>query len=114
MAIFKKDLDSDKHKPSSQSQSETKDVDAVAVNNEDVVKQHKKHYHVAEAAAGDKSNDDVTRCRICASNGWPHEPIDFEKIPGRMLADGTLETADWKLKNYYSGEPHEHKQWRRY
>lgn len=62
------------------------------------------------AAVGDKNNERITNCRICRENGFPHEPIDFEKIPGRMLSDGTRETAGWRLKNYYNGEPHQHKQ----
>jgi hypothetical protein len=109
--MIKKSIDSNKHKPSSQSQAK-EDAAAVKVNDDDA-KEHT-HYYVAEAAAGDKNNDEVTRCSICASNGWPREPIDFEKIPGRMLADGTRETAGWRLKNYYTGQPHHHKQGRRY
>jgi hypothetical protein len=101
--MIKKNLDSDKHKLSSLQAKDAASADF----------KHK-HYHVAEAAVGDKNNDYVITCRICASTGWPHEPIDFEKIPGRMLADGTRETAGWRLKNYYTGEPHHHKQGRRY
>jgi hypothetical protein len=70
-------------------------------------------WRVAEAAAGDKNNDRITNCNICTANGWPHEPIDFEKIAGRILADGTREAAGWWLKNYYTGQPHKHKQGRR-
>jgi hypothetical protein len=44
------------------------------------------------AAAGDKQNDKVARCKICNSNGFPHGPIDFQRIQGRMHADGTRET----------------------
>jgi hypothetical protein len=61
-------------------------------------------------AKDDKNNDQVTNCRICASNGWPHEPIDFQQIQGRMLSDGTRETVGWKLKNYYTGQQHKHKE----
>ena len=32
------------------------------------------YYHVAEAAVGEKNNEEVTLCKICASNGWSHEP----------------------------------------
>jgi hypothetical protein len=61
------------------------------------------------AAVGDKNNEQITTCKICAKNAWPHEPIDFQRILGRMFADGTRETAGWRLKNYYNGQPHEHK-----
>src|SRR5215212_8122183 len=64
---------------------------------------------VAEAAAGGKNNNDITTCRVCASNGWPHEPIDFGKVNGKIRGYGTYEAAYWKLKDYYAGEPHEHK-----
>jgi hypothetical protein len=64
------------------------------------------------AAAGDKNNEQITNCRICAANGWPREPIDFVKVNGRMRSDGTYEAAYWKLKNYYTGQPHSHKETR--
>jgi hypothetical protein len=62
------------------------------------------------AAAGDKSNHEVEKCRVCARNGWPHESIDFQRIPGRMLADGRCETIGWQIRNYYDGNEHRHKE----
>jgi hypothetical protein len=91
-------------KDSSKSSSQAKDT--TAVNNEDVNHKHEhedkhEHYyhHVAEAAAGDK-NDDVTRCRICDSNGWAHEHIKWSKIYGRVLSDVTMEILGYKPINY--------------
>jgi hypothetical protein len=62
------------------------------------------------AAAGDKSNDKVRFCYVCRDSGYPHEAIDFQKIPGRMLGNGTHETAGWILKDYTTGNRHVHKQ----
>jgi hypothetical protein len=61
-------------------------------------------------AAGDKSNEQITCCRICARNGWPREPIDFQKVKGRLRSDGTFQAASWKLKDYFTGRQHQHKQ----
>jgi hypothetical protein len=65
--------------------------------------------NIRSAAAGDLNNDKITCCKICRSNGWPHEPIQFEKVPGRVLSDGTNEVARWHVKNYYDGRPHSHR-----
>jgi hypothetical protein len=64
---------------------------------------------VAEAGVGDKNNDDVTRCEICVSKGFPNEPILFEKVPGRILTDGTNETKSYRVLDYVTNEEHEHK-----
>lgn len=61
------------------------------------------------AAAGDKSNDRITQCKICARNGQPHEPIDFQRIEGNILADGTQEIVGWRVVNYFDGNQHKHK-----
>lgn len=63
----------------------------------------------ADAAAGDKNNDQIKTCLICAENGFPHEPILFEKVPGRILADGTNETKSYRVLDYVTNEKHEHK-----
>jgi hypothetical protein len=77
---------------------------AAATRNEDFL-----GLGVAEAAAGDKNNDDVTRCRVCTSRGFPSEPILFEKIPGRVLSDGTNEVKRYHVINYTDNSPHKHK-----
>ena len=61
------------------------------------------------AAAGDKPNDKIVPCRICKFNGFPHEPISFSKVNGRVLSDGTNEVKKWIVKDYFSGNIHEHK-----
>jgi hypothetical protein len=61
------------------------------------------------AAAGDKDNDKVRHCYTCKKNGYPHEAIEFVKIQGRILNDGTNEVGGWKLKDYFTGRPHQHK-----
>jgi hypothetical protein len=61
------------------------------------------------AAAGDKNNDQITNCRICSSNGWPREPITFEKVNGRMLSTGGNEVKRWMVRDYFTGNIHEHK-----
>ncbi len=60
--------------------------------------------------AGDPSNDRITTCNICRNNGFPHEAIEFEKVNGRVLSDGTHEVASWKLRDYFTGRKHEHRQ----
>jgi hypothetical protein len=62
------------------------------------------------AAAGDKSNDKVRFCYVCRDRGYPHEAVDFQKIPGRMLGDGKRETVGWIVKDYITGNMHVHKQ----
>jgi len=88
----------DSHKPSSEA------GDAASENFKP------KHYHVAEAAVGDKNNDDVACCKICASNGWPHESIKFSKIYGRVLSDGRREILGYRPINYVTYTPHQHKE----
>lgn len=61
------------------------------------------------AAAGDKNNDQVTRCKICSSNGFPHEPVKFSKVEGRILSDGTKEVLGYELIDYITDTPHQHK-----
>jgi hypothetical protein len=64
---------------------------------------------VAEAAAGDLPNDQMKTCKICTKNGFPHEPIFFEKIRGRVLADGANEVKGYRVVNYTDNSQHEHK-----
>lgn len=66
-------------------------------------------FMVKNAAAGDISNDKIKRCYICRNNGWPHEPITFEKILGRVLSDGSNETRGWIVRDYFTGQIHHHR-----
>jgi hypothetical protein len=66
--------------------------------------------HLRTAAAGDLNNDKIKCCNICRTNGWPHEPVTFTKVPGRTLSDGTNEVKKWTVTNYYDGRQHSHKQ----
>jgi hypothetical protein len=61
------------------------------------------------AAAGDLDNDKIKTCKLCAHNGFPHEPIKIEKINGKVLANGTNEIAGYRLLDYYSDKEHTHK-----
>ncbi|MGC2428733.1 MAG: hypothetical protein WA421_16990 [Nitrososphaeraceae archaeon] len=62
------------------------------------------------AGAGDRPNDKVVNCKICKSNGYPHEPIDFRKVnSGRIKNDGSYEFQRYEVLNYFSGGKHEHK-----
>jgi hypothetical protein len=68
---------------------------------------------VAEAAVGDKNNDQINTCKICAENGFPREPTVIEKVPGRMLADGTNQTKSYHVLDYVTSQEQEHKDlWR--
>lgn len=62
------------------------------------------------AAIGDLSNEKIKTCDICRKNDFPHEPITFERITGRMLSNCSNETIGWKLKNYVTDRPHEHRE----
>lgn len=61
------------------------------------------------AAAGDLDNDKIRTCKLCAHNGFPHEPIKIEKINGKVLADRTNEIAGYRVLDYYSDNEHTHK-----
>jgi hypothetical protein len=60
-------------------------------------------------ASGTVDNDKLPLCRICASNGFPHEPLRFEKVNGRIRSDGTNEVKEWVLRNYFTGHNHVHR-----
>jgi hypothetical protein len=62
------------------------------------------------AAAGDVNNDQIKRCRICKDNGWPREGIEFQKVNGRCRSDGTNDIKKWIVKDYFTGQIHQHKQ----
>ena len=62
------------------------------------------------AAAGDRNNDKIITCNICRNNGFPREAIDFQKVSGRVLSDGTNEVKGWVIRDYFSGNKHVHKQ----
>lgn len=53
-------------------------------------------------ACGTSSIDNykIKRCKICTSNGYPHEPIIFRK--------NTI-TEKWIPHDYFTGRIHEHK-----
>ena len=62
-------------------------------------------------AAGDTNNDQLTNCRICSCNGWPHESITFHKVNGRALSSGGNEVKEWIIHDYFKGNKHHvHKQ----
>jgi len=65
------------------------------------------------AAAGDLANEKVPNCHTCKKHGHPHEALSFEKVNGRLYNDGTYKAAYWKLRDYFTGRPHQHKQQRR-
>ena len=60
------------------------------------------------AAAGDLQNDQVICYKICMSNGFPHEPITFQKVNGRVLSDGSNEVKVWTVLDYFTNSIHEH------
>ena len=63
------------------------------------------------AAVGDTNNDQLTNCRICSCNGWPHESITFHKVNGRALSSGGNEVKEWIIRDYFNkGNKHVHKQ----
>lgn len=62
------------------------------------------------ARAGDKPNENVVKCRICKSNGFPHEAIDFRKVnSGRIKNDGSYEFERYEVLDYFNGNPHIHR-----
>lgn len=63
-------------------------------------------------AAGDLANEKVPHCYTCQNRGYPHEAITIEKIKGRPLSDGTNEILGYKIMDYFTGSPHQHKQQR--
>jgi hypothetical protein len=70
-----------------------------------------KHRHfILNGASGDLHNDEVRFCYTCRNRGWPHEAIEFEKINGRLRNDGSYEALGWRLRNYFDGREHQHKQ----
>jgi hypothetical protein len=62
------------------------------------------------AATGDLSNDKIQTCRVCKNQGFPNEPITFQKISGTVLADGTTETVGYRVLDYHSNIEHTHKE----
>jgi hypothetical protein len=76
---------------------------------------HKVLHQIIEqfgAASRDLNNWQLTNCRICRSNGWPHEAITFSKVNGRVLSNGTNEVKKWIIRDYFTDNIHEHKQQR--
>jgi hypothetical protein len=65
-------------------------------------------YYVA--AAGDLSNDKVPYCCICKKQGYPHEPVKIQKIVGKVLSDGANEVLGYKLVDYITDRPHQHRE----
>src|SRR5436189_4848334 len=61
------------------------------------------------AAAGDLNNYKIKTCKVCADNGFPNEPIIFEKLNGRVLSDGTNEIAGYRHVGYFTNREHRHK-----
>jgi hypothetical protein len=70
----------------------------------------KDYLAAADAAAGDLDNEKVRFCYTCKNKGYPHEAITLEKVNGRVLSDGKNEVVEWKLKDYFTGRHHQHKQ----
>jgi hypothetical protein len=66
------------------------------------------------ATIGNLPNEQIKTCRICKVEGFPHEPIIIEKVPGRVLADGRNEIERYELKDYATELPHKHKYSRYY
>ena len=62
------------------------------------------------AAIGELSNDKVRKCYTCSNRGYPNESIKIERISGRVLSDGTNETVGYKLLDYSTERPHQHKE----
>ena len=60
-------------------------------------------------ASGTLDNDKLPLCRICKQNGFPHEPLRFEKVYGRIRSDGTNEAKQWILRDYFNGNRHVHR-----
>jgi hypothetical protein len=65
------------------------------------------------AAAGDLANDKVPHCYTCQKRGYPHEAITIEEVKGRPLSDGINEVLGYKIKDYFTGSLHQHKQQQR-
>ncbi|MPZ05864.1 MAG: hypothetical protein GEU26_05495 [Nitrososphaeraceae archaeon] len=59
-----------------------------------------KYYLPQRIGPGALGNDQVKKCFTCRNNGFINESITFKKRP-----DGS-----WLLVDYYSGQPHEHRQ----
>jgi hypothetical protein len=66
--------------------------------------------NLCTAAVGDLNNDRIKCYNICRTDGWPHEPIQFERVPGRVIADGTKETKSQRIRDYFICRGHVHKQ----
>ena|SRR5690348_12190962 len=65
---------------------------------------------VVVCGPGGISNERIKLCRICAANGYPHEPIIFHKIPGKVLSNGLVEIARFEVYDYFRPyQKHEHK-----
>jgi hypothetical protein len=62
------------------------------------------------AAAGELNNDQIKKCSICRSNGWLREAITFEPNKGRVKSDGSNEINGWIVRDYFTGQIHQHKQ----
>ena len=55
-------------------------------------------------------NNRIRSCKVCATNGFPHEAIIFQKVEGRVLSDGTNETKKWLVLDYFQPcRLHKHK-----
>jgi hypothetical protein len=62
------------------------------------------------AAVGELPNDQVKKCYVCRDRGFPNEPIKIQKELGRALSDGTNEIVHYKLVDYITDRPHQHKE----
>jgi hypothetical protein len=52
-----------------------------------------------------------TRCYTCKNLGHPNERIKFKEKLGRILFDdGTSQIIGYKLVDYFTEEPHKHKE----
>lgn len=61
--------------------------------------------------AGSIDNNKIKICKICATNGFPHEAIIFQKVKGRILSDGTNEIRKWRIVDYFQPwRLHKHEQ----
>lgn len=63
---------------------------------------------------GSINNDEIKFCKICTANGYRHEAIKIEKIPGRVLSNGSNETDGYRVVDYTTDKTHEHKEPRFY
>lgn len=65
---------------------------------------------VVVCGPGGINNERIKLCRICAVNGYPHEPIIFHEVPGKLLSNGLREVARFEVYDYFRPyQKHEHK-----